>query len=155
MRKIVYHRDSGNLPPPRQLQKNLQKESVKFVERGFWKITFVEEKSDICRRILRSASGNGPKTSKNCVVFGRGLAEFVESYPKICREVNEKVHLQIKFCNLQKDSEIGNQIAENHNLQKWCAKLQKTVRKFAENGVHICRKPKTHAREAREKFQGF
>ena len=37
--------------------------------------------------------GNGPKTSKNSVAFWRGLAEFVESYPKICREVNEKVHL--------------------------------------------------------------
>ena len=91
--------------------------------------------------------GNGPKTSKNSVVFGRGLAEFVESYPKICREVNEKVHLQTKFCNLQKDSEIGNQIAENHNLQKRSGKLQKTVRKFvetvrkiAENSPEICRK---------------
>ena len=33
------------------------------------------------------------KEAKIVSFFGRGFAEFVESYPKICREVNEKVHL--------------------------------------------------------------
>ena len=47
-----YHRDSGKLPPPLKLQKKLQTKCVKFVDKDFQKITFVDKKSEICRRIL-------------------------------------------------------------------------------------------------------